>query len=220
MKRLLALSGSPHRTISNTVQILHWIMDRVEEEGWESEIIHIPDQHIEFCSGCGQCLIHGTCSQKDDTQKLKNKLLNADVIVLGSPVYFMQVTAQMKTFIDRTLSFGHRPCLQGKIGASVTVYAGVGSAHSVADYMNGVLRAWGVSIVGKLVAYAARPGQLKSGEKAKAIELAESLIDAVNGKLGLPEYVPNPQMRHLVKSQKDMMRADYEYWLNKGWIQQ
>ncbi|MFW9913349.1 MAG: hypothetical protein ACFFEU_12810, partial [Candidatus Thorarchaeota archaeon] len=71
-----------------------------------------------------------------------------------------------------------------------------------------------------LVAYAARPGQLKSGEKAKAIELAESLIDAVNGKISLPEYVPNPQMRHLVKSQKDMMRADYEYWLNKGWIEQ
>jgi multimeric flavodoxin WrbA len=219
MTRLIALSGSPHRTISNTVQILQWIVNRVKEEGWESEIIHIPDQHIEYCSGCGQCLIYGTCSQKDDTQKLKNKLLNADVIVLGSPVYFMQVTAQMKTFIDRTLSFGHRPCLQGKIGASVTVYAGVGSAHSVADYMNGVLRAWGASTVGKLVAYAARPEQLKSGVKVKAIELAESLIEAVNGKLSLPEYVPNPQMRHLVKSQKDMMRADYEYWLNKGWIQ-
>ena len=132
----------------------------------------------------------------------------------------MQVTAQMKTFIDRCLSFGHRPCLQGKIGASIAVYAGVGSANSVADYMNGVLRAWGASTVGKLVAYAARPGQLKSGEKAKAIELAERLIDAVNGKISLPEYVPNPQMRHLIKSQKDMMRADYAYWLSKGWIQQ
>jgi len=195
-------------------------VDRVEEEGWETEIVHIPDQHIEYCSGCGQCLIRGTCSQKDDMQELRNKLLNADVIVLASPVYFMQVTAQMKTFIDRTLSFGHRPCLQGKIGASVTVYAGVGSAHSVTDYMNSVLRGWGASTVGEMVAYAARPRQLKPGEKAKAVEFAERLIDAVNGKLSLPKYVPNPQMRHLVKSQKDMMRADYEYWVKKGWIEQ
>jgi multimeric flavodoxin WrbA len=220
MTRLLALSGSPHRALSNTFQLIRWIVERVDEEGWESEIIHIPDQHIEYCSGCGQCLIQGTCSQNDDTQELQDKLLNADVIVLGSPVYFMQVTAQMKTFIDRTLQFGHRPCLQGKVGASVTVYAGVGSAHSVADYMNGVLRAWGASTVGKLVAYAARPTQVKSGEKAKAVELAESLIDAADGKLSLPEFVPNPQMRHLIKSQKDMMRADYQYWVNKGWIEQ
>ncbi|MFW9804838.1 MAG: hypothetical protein ACFFFC_19435, partial [Candidatus Thorarchaeota archaeon] len=76
------------------------------------------------------------------------------------------------------------------------------------------------STVGKLVAYAARPGQLKSGEKAKAVELAEKLIDAVNGKLSLPAYVPNPQMRHLVKSQRDMMHADYEYWVSKRWIEQ
>lgn len=220
MKRLLALSGSPHRDISSTVQILHWIMDRVDEEDWESEIIYIPDQHIEYCSGCAQCLIRGICSQNDDMQELLNKLLDADVIILGSPVYFHQVTAQMKTFIDRTLQFGHRPCLQDKIGASVVVYAGVGSANSVADYMNGVLRAWGATAIGKHVAYAARPTQLRLGEKAKAVELAERLIEAADGKLSLPEFVPNPQMRHLIKSQKDMMRADYQYWVNKGWIEQ
>jgi len=218
MKRILALSGSPHRALSNTVKLIRWIVERFDEEGWESEIVHIPDQYIEYCSGCGQCLIQGTCAQNDDMQGLQNKLLNADVIILASPVYFAQVTAQMKTFIDRTLSFGHRPSLQGKIGASVAVYAGVSSAHSVADYMNKVLSSWGVSTVGKLVAYAPRPGQLKSGVKAKAVELAERLIDAVNGKLILPEHVPNPQMRHLVSSQRDMMRADYDYWLNKGWI--
>jgi len=198
--------------------MIRWIAERVDEEGWETEIIHIPDQQIEYCSGCGQCLIQGTCPQRDDTQDLQNKLLNADVIVLGSPVYFHQVTAQMKTFIDRSLQFGHRPCMQGKIGASVVVYAGVGSAHTVADYMNAVLSSWGVSTVGKLVAYAARPEQLDLREKTKAVELAERLIDAVNGELSLPEYVPNPQMRRLVMSQKDMMRADYAYWMKKGWI--
>jgi multimeric flavodoxin WrbA len=218
MKRLLALSGSPHRALSNSVQLIRWIAERVDEEGWESEIIHLPDQYIEYCSGCGQCMNQETCSQKDDMQELLEKMFNADAIVLGSPLYFHQVTAQMKTFIDRTLHLGHRPRLQGKVGASVTVYGGVGSAHSVADYMNMILHSWGASPVGKLVAYAVRPGDLDSGVQKKAIELAEKLIDSVNVKLDLPTYEPSSQLKRLIQSNKDMMRADYKFWVSKGWI--
>jgi multimeric flavodoxin WrbA len=66
----------------------------------------------------------------------------------------------MKTFIDRCVSFGHRPCLQGKYGASASVFTGVGSIEDVADYMNRILLGWGASPVGKVCGYAVRPGEL------------------------------------------------------------
>ncbi len=73
--------------------------------------------------------------------------------MLASPVYYLNVTAQMKTFIDRMLAYGHRPTLVNKYGGSIVVYAGVGKPESVAEYLNRVLRAWGIMPVGYAIGF-------------------------------------------------------------------
>jgi len=218
--KLLAILGSPHRTIANTYQLTQRITSRVEAEGWETETVHLSDIEMYYCAGCGLCLMKGDCPQKDDVHELHSKMLRADAIVLGSPVYVLHVTAQMKTFLDRCVSLAHRPCLQGKYGAAVTVYAGVGSAKAVANYLNNVLAGWGATPVGAVSALAVRPGEVPQRALNEADELAEKIIDAVYGRKQYPAPEPSPQMKRLIKSYPSFFKADYAYWIKKGWIRE
>jgi len=84
------------------------------------EFIKLTDYDIKPCKSCWACLRMGTCVLNDDmTTTIMPKIVEADAIVLGSPVFFNNVTAQMKSFIDRTWSV--RGQLKDKIGAAVVV---------------------------------------------------------------------------------------------------
>lgn len=219
--KILGIVGSPHRKIGNTYKIVERMLNETEKMGAEKEIVLLSDLEINYCSGCGTCLREGECPQKDDVKEIKEKMLAADGIVLGSPVYVMHVTAQMKTFIDRCVSFGHRPCLQGKYGASVSVFAGVGSVEDVADYMNRLLLGWGASPVGKACGYAVRPGELSKSVLDQAAELGRELVKAIREKREPQDWMKTEtkeQLRQLIVRNRDFFKADYEYWKEKGWI--
>ena len=59
--------------------------------------------NIGYCRGCGACNTTHKCVQKDDMAEILDKMVDADAIVLSTPVYFYSVDGQMKTFIDRTV---------------------------------------------------------------------------------------------------------------------
>lgn len=59
------------------------------------------DKNISYCRGCRQCFHGGGCSQNDDMLEISQKMLDADVIVFASPIYFYGVAGQLKTLIDR-----------------------------------------------------------------------------------------------------------------------
>ena len=111
---ILYISGSP-RQRSNTDYLLSSIMAQTG-----GEFIKLTDYDIKPCKSCWACLRMGTCVLNDDmTTTIMPKIVEADAIVLGSPVFFNNVTAQMKSFIDRTWSV--RGQLKDKIGAAVVV---------------------------------------------------------------------------------------------------
>ncbi len=77
-----------------------------EEAGCNVEKIQLSHKKLSGCLGCNACYRNGgTCVQKDDMEEIRAKMLEADVIVLASPIYFYSMTAQMKTLIDRTYAF-------------------------------------------------------------------------------------------------------------------
>lgn len=121
---LLYISGSP-RKHSNTDYLLHLLLDRVG-----GEFIKLTDYDVKPCSSCWVCRKKGACIIDDEmTSILIPKLLNADGMVLGSPVYFNNVTAQMKAFIDRTWCL--RGKLKDKIGAAVVVGRRYGAESAI-----------------------------------------------------------------------------------------
>lgn len=69
------------------------------------ELIDLKGKKIRYCLGCNTCQKNGgTCVYKDDMPEILEKMINADIIVLASPIYFYSITGQMKTFIDRCYS--------------------------------------------------------------------------------------------------------------------
>jgi multimeric flavodoxin WrbA len=99
--KVLGLFGSPRRG-GNTELLLEETLKGAEREGAEVERIYLPDYTITPCKECHGCDQTGSCVILDDMQKIYPKLLEADVIILASPIFFYGVTAWAKALIDRS----------------------------------------------------------------------------------------------------------------------
>ncbi|SMB99200.1 Multimeric flavodoxin WrbA [Thermanaeromonas toyohensis ToBE] len=121
MVKILAINGS-HRKGKNTWSLLAAVLEGAKEMGASTELIELVDYNIKPCQGCNCCLKKPQCSITDDDMGfLGKKLLEADGIVFGSPVYFANVSGLMKIFMDRTRwLYLAKNMLSGKVGAAVT----------------------------------------------------------------------------------------------------
>ena len=99
--------------------MLRRIRDGAKEAGAGVELVLLKDKKIEYCDGCLSCDKTGSCHVKDDMHHIYGKLVNADIIVIGSPNYFDNVSGLMKTFIDRTNPLYITKALNGKKGVAV-----------------------------------------------------------------------------------------------------
>lgn len=107
MKKILAINGSP-RKIGNTTQLLQHFFSGAKTHTSLTEEICAQEADVKYCQGCLRCNVLGKCSLKDDDwEKISEKIVQSDVLVFASPVYFHHVTAQLKTIIDRFRSFIH-----------------------------------------------------------------------------------------------------------------
>ena len=102
MKNVLIISASP-RKHGNSDLLCDRFMQGVKDGGNAAEKIFLADKNIGYCCGCGACNTTHKCVQKDDMAEILDKMVEADAIVLATPVYFYSMDGQMKTFIDRTV---------------------------------------------------------------------------------------------------------------------
>nr|WP_321396681.1 flavodoxin family protein [uncultured Desulfobacter sp.] len=101
-KKIVLISASPRKG-GNSDLLCDEFMHGAAEAGHTAEKIRLADRNIQYCTGCCACISNqGTCVQPDDMNEIFKKILDADVLVLATPVYFHAMNAQMKTFIDRT----------------------------------------------------------------------------------------------------------------------
>ena len=121
---ILYISGSPRKS-SNTDYLLEYLRHQAQ-----GELVKLVEYTIAPCQACWACLKTDTCVLEDDMETiLVPKLLAADALVVGSPVYFNNVTAQLKAFIDRTWAL--RGALTNKIGAAVVVGRKYGAESAI-----------------------------------------------------------------------------------------
>ena len=217
--KAVGILGSP-RKYGNTSKMLDACLGALEERGFETEKVHLQSKKIKYCMGCGTCLAKGECVQRDDMDELRVMLETSDAIIIASPVYYLNVTAQMKTFIDRMLPYGHRPTLTGKYGGSIVVYAGVGKAEKVAEYLNMVLKAWGVHPVGYTVGFGVLPGDVEDKYVQMAVEMGRRIADAFEKgyrrEVTEEDVELQKQLLNLIKNYGHLMKADYKFWKDKG----
>lgn len=102
--RILMIESSPHKHGSSNL-LAEQFMAGAREAGHHVEIFDAARASLHPCLGCGACGMAGPCVQKDDMAALREMLLQADLAVFVTPLYYFGMSAQLKTVIDRFYSF-------------------------------------------------------------------------------------------------------------------
>ena len=104
--KIITLLGSAKKK-GNTASVLGAFEDEIKSKGHSIERINVAQKKVGGCLGCDKCSVTAdeiACIQKDDAIEILEKMIEADVILFASPVYFWGVTAQIKALIDRCYS--------------------------------------------------------------------------------------------------------------------
>jgi len=141
MTRVVAINGSPRKK-GNTADLIKTAFEEFEKAGYKTEMLHIGDQALIGCQACFDCRKKpdNTCKYKKDVfNQTYAKCLDADIILLGSPVYVGGMTSSMKAFIDRAciVSKANGQPFSRKIGASVVAVrrnGGLETFNSLNDF--------------------------------------------------------------------------------------
>lgn len=125
-KKIMIVLGSPRRK-GNTAALGAAAAEAAAQQGAEVETLYLAELDIKPCTACDHCLksISRECILKDDMIPLYNKLSETDCIVFATPVYWFNVSAQIKTFIDRLYAVGveENNIFKGKTMAALLCYA-------------------------------------------------------------------------------------------------
>lgn len=115
--KVLMINGSPRRN-GNTYVALHEMEKVFEEEGIQTEILHIGNKDIRGCIACGQCANKGQCVFDDLVNETAKKFEECDGLVVGSPVYYASANATLVAFLTRLFYSTHFDKTM-KVGAAV-----------------------------------------------------------------------------------------------------
>jgi multimeric flavodoxin WrbA len=137
--RAVAINGSP-RQGGNTEVMLKKVLEPLEAAGWSTEYLKVGGRPVRGCMACFKCWEKKDlrCVIEQDTMnEFLEKIYEADAVILGSPTYFADVSAEMKALLDRAgmVSLANGGALRGKIGAAVVAVRRGGGTH-VFDSIN------------------------------------------------------------------------------------
>ena len=100
MKKVLIVSTSP-RINSNSEALAKAFAKGAQEAGHEAELISLRGKTVNFCRGCFVCQEKQRCVIRDDADEICQKALHADVLVFATPIYYYEMSGQLKTMLDR-----------------------------------------------------------------------------------------------------------------------
>jgi len=171
--KVLAVNGSPRQN-GNTAVMLGWAAEELTKAGALVETVQIGGKLVAGCKACGSCgeKQDRRCAQyQDPVNDIITKMIEADGLILGSPVYFSDMTPELKALIDRagfvTLCNGR--LLSRKVGAAVVVARRAGHVHTY-DSINHFFGISNMFTVGSIywnLGVAREVGEVNKDEEAK-----------------------------------------------------
>ena len=174
--KVLAVNGSP-RPQGNTSIMLGWAAEELTKAGVEVEMFQLGGQLIAGCKACGACWAKDKdksprCVQdQDPVNEVIAKMVEADGLILGSPVYFSDLTPELKALIDRGgfVTLGNGRLMDRKVGAAAVVARRAGHVHTY-DSINHFFGISGMFTVGSIywnLGVGREPGEVNKDEEAK-----------------------------------------------------
>ena len=228
MKKIFGFIGSPLKEKSNTYTLTKMMAECLVEKdkNIKYEILTAGHVKLNFCTGCWSCMAKGFCPQdkKDDMGMLKEKMLETDFIIFGSPVYTHHISGQTKTFLDRLAAWYHTIRLAGKPGLTVCTTASTGQ-DIVHEYLSMLMACLGVKTLKGLDTIGYLPGMFRDREEAKkkASETAEIIYPYVTGEKLTQSDKGMEECFQVMKGKSiggaKWLPADYEYWKENGMLE-
>ena len=177
--KVLAINSSARKD-GNTALLINTVFEELKKEGIETEMVQLAGKVIKPCKACWACGGRKNCVHKKDLfQEIYEKMTQADGILLGSPVYTANISANMQAFLERASVVAdmnrNENLLRHKVGAAVTA-ARRGGALNALDAMNHFFMLQDMFIVGSSywpIAYGRMPGEVK--EDQEGIETMKNL---------------------------------------------
>jgi multimeric flavodoxin WrbA len=182
--RVLTIVGSPHDRTSNTRAYVEDFLDMVEDEGLalDRRFVSLGNSVVRPCRGCWNCTRGKPCPIQDDhLAEIKAAMIECDMLILASPVYTNQVSAQMKALFDRLFTWCHIFPLLGKYSLAACTTGNDGHRET-GDFLEKMLATYGTRSFGTIVATGAyTPGFFlrRSSEKEKNAGLAKRVAQTV-----------------------------------------
>jgi multimeric flavodoxin WrbA len=186
--KILAISSSPHLN-GNTVTILKEALRGAKDEKADVDLYSVSGKTIQPCDGCWACANTGRCRIDDDMQELYEKIVAADGIIFGTPIYFWGMTGQAKTIIDRTIALNQPGRnLTNKVAGVVAVCGSLGLVDALKDYSYFFIQRRMLP-ANQVSAYVSNPDELKNMVQCMkaAYRLGQQMVTLVNQNFKYPE---------------------------------
>jgi multimeric flavodoxin WrbA len=207
---VVLVNGSPRH--GTTLKYLQQVEAVLQEAGVSTELISLAGADIRDCSGCETCIRRtGWCVQKDAAPKILARMLNADGLVIGTPVYMGTVTGKLKSLLDKTASWLHRPPAVGIPVLTLVTTAGSGAKQTLA-YLTQTVASWGAHATGGI----ARSASVRE-------PIARREVERFLDHLRRSRTSYRPTLRQLMLFQVQRVLAakvaeiDRRYWEERGW---
>jgi multimeric flavodoxin WrbA len=164
MKKFLGVVGSPRKK-GNTHILVSRILEGAKKGGASGDLLFLNDLDIQECDGCHVCWKGKPCRKKDDMNRIYPMIIESDVIIFGTPVYWYGPTALMKGFIDRFVYFNchkNRMKIRGKHAVLAVPFEeeSADMAVPLMTFFEKSLQYLEMSLVGKVIV----PGVSRKGE--------------------------------------------------------
>jgi multimeric flavodoxin WrbA len=174
--KVVAFNGSPRKD-GNTTILINTLFGELEKEGLETELVQLSGKTVHGCIACYKCFENKDqrCAVNNDFMNTCiEKMITADGIILGSPVYFADVTSEMKALIDRAgfVSMANGGMYKNKVGAAVVALRRSGAIHTL-DSMNHFFLAGQMIIVGRGIGVGREKGEVEKDDEG--IQMVKAL---------------------------------------------
>ncbi|MCL2670273.1 MAG: flavodoxin family protein [Syntrophaceae bacterium] len=174
--KVIAFNGSPRKD-GNTAILIETVFAELNQRGIETELIPLANREIRgciACMGCAKAKDRHCAVRKDAANEFIDHMLAADGIILGSPSYFQDITAEMKALIDRAgfVARSNDRMFKHKVGAAVAAMRRSGAAYAL-NSMNQFFLANEMVIAGRALGIGGEKGDIRKDEEGMG--LARSL---------------------------------------------
>jgi len=177
----VVLFGSPRKK-GNTIQLAKAVSDTLKKKGSSVRILYLNDLNIRPCQGCYACLKDGVCKINDDMKDIRKYVVESDLLVYATPIYWFGPSGQLKLAMDRSIAFmdeEYNSRVKGKKAITLMTCADedLGTCAPCLEIFRKTFDLLGIDWLGSVEAPGCTDkGAVKAEYVEKAVKLAESAV--------------------------------------------